>query len=178
MPQSLSGSSTNDPHMKETDLHYLGGVADSEGSFMIRVEKDPNVKLGYRARPRFTIMMKEGDGTGRIRELLAEALDEESIQYGINRDVTANTRANPVWVLRISGTQSFLQFAEFIKPYLCHKTWQVEEIADQDWTMSGKSMEEKKDQFMDIIEARERLREGSRDTSTKYTPEYVKENIL
>lgn len=155
--------------MRDVDLHYLGGVVDSDGSIYVSVEKTHG-GIGYRVRPRFRVEMKDVGTTQEIADLFCELADEEEVSHKFtNKD-------KGTWLFEVSGNQNIVDFLTLLQPYVRGKAEQVQSVVNAPWFYRGEcygmSDEEREERFMELMEVRETVRKVNADRESKYNVEY------
>ena len=147
-----------------SELYYLGGLFDGEGSFEINVQKDDRRTIGYYVMPKIRIGMKTEDGENKTRKLVKDFFSE------VGSEGSAYISNNGVWQHTCAGNNA-LKCARELKPYLKIKQRQVELLLEPNW----ENVTESKSEFIKAMKAREKLRNRQKKSSTKYDIQFFKD---
>lgn len=165
-------------HVEKTDLHYLGGVIDSEGSIYISTEASSDHRCGFRLKPRFGLTMKTRNGSDGTIELFEEFLNGVGCSYKL---VQQSVDMSPVadgddaygWRLQLTSKSNVLPFLEEIKPYLRLKRHDAELVLSAPWD----SWYRDREAFEELVDVRAEIRSMSADRDTKYPAEKLKAEV-
>ena len=162
--------------MEEIDLHYLGGLVDSEGSIYITVEQSSKHRCGFRMKPRFGLTMKSRNNSEGTIDLLESFLDEVGCTYKLvpqtidMKELEVGEDAY-AWRLQLTSKSNVLPFLESVRPYLRLKTREAELILKAPWDKWYRNREA----FEELVEIRSEIRGMSANRETKYPAEKLKQ---
>lgn len=161
--------------LKESDLHYLGGVVDSDGSIYVSVEQTHG-GIGYRVRPRFRVEMKDVGTTKEIADLLVRLAESSDITHNLKRCDGKGT-----WRFEVAGNQNVVDYLELLDSYIRGKREQVEAVINAPWFYRGEcygmTERERKERFMELMGVRERVQNVNANRESKYDKEYFEKEF-
>ena len=166
-------------HMEESELHYIAGLIDGEGSIYIPVNKRDS-GLGYRIRPKFSLEMKWDEHTQQAFILLERYIDElDGVSVDSKQKNYSSDKRHQGRKFDVSGYDNVIGFLEPLLDYLRVKRKPAELVVNAPWRIgtTRPTDEQRKNRFMELIEIRKEIREIGANRETKYPYEKLVEEI-
>lgn len=159
------------PYDGNYDLHYLGGLFDSDGSFSMTDGKKDGCKFGYQQQPWVIIGMKQEEYKNPTRELVEKLFSEYAPNCSTQELEKREENHSDIWKIQASG-KSALELMDSLKPYLRLKKPQVDAIQSVDW----ERVHSDKHEFLYTSVVHEKITKYN-NTTRKRDPEFFTDHL-